>query len=202
MRVRETSPVSPWALFVVAIAALMFAACGEAPVPPWAGSEAPGSPSPTATEPSRTPSDLAPSSTSVPSASAPAVEACALLNGAELATILDVDNVQPRPMPNDGWIAGQCAWNGSESGFFLSVGTAESITASGDATVPDARAKLAQFKEQAGSNARDVPGIGDGAVIGATGLAAYRGRTYVQFTNLGLTEDQLIQIATLAVGRL
>ena len=47
-----------------------------------------------------------------------------------------------------------------------------------------------------------MPGIGDGAVLDADGLAAYQGDTYLQFTNLGLTEDQLIEIATLAVSRL
>ena len=58
-----------------------------------------------------------------------------------------------------------------------------------------------QFKEQA-SGAKEVHGVGDGAALSGTGLAAYKGGTYVEVTNLGLTEDQLIQVAQLAVGGL
>jgi hypothetical protein len=104
-------------------------------------------------------------------------------------------------MPSSGWIASQCAWNGPGAGFFISVGTAESIAAAADPAAPDAAAKLALFKQQA-TGAKDVPGIGDGAVLTPGGIAATQGDTYLQITNLGLTEEQLIAIAKLAIAKL
>lgn len=71
-------------------------------------------------------------------------------------------------------------------------------------TAADAKAMFAHFKELAdgGAATTDLPGIGEGAVLRTTGLAAYQGGTYLQFTNWGLTKDQPIEIATLVVSRL
>jgi hypothetical protein len=130
-------------------------------------------------------------------------EACALLTVAELSKIFGATAVQAKPMPSGGWVAGQCAWNGPTSGFFISVGTVASITAFGDPAAPTAKAKLDQFKQQAiGGAPKEIPGIGDGAVLIATGIAAYKGGAYIQVANLGVTDDQLIEIAKLAVAKL
>jgi hypothetical protein len=106
-------------------------------------------------------------------------------------------------MPSGGWVAEQCAWNGPTSGFFLSVGTTTSIMSFADPAAPNATVMLVQFTAQAGtSTPKTESGIGDGAALTATGIAAYAGGTYVQVTNLGLTEVQLIEIAKLVVAQL
>jgi hypothetical protein len=144
-----------------------------------------------------------PTATATPHGSdtAGSFDACALLTTAEVAKILGHGAVQAKPVPNGGWVAGQCAWNGPTSGFLLSVGTAASITAFGDPAAPTAKAMLAQFESGPGSP-KDVAGIGDGAAAGTSGIAAYKGGTYLEITNMGFTQDQLIAIAKLAIAKL
>ena len=149
-----------------------------------------------APNPTRTPTPTVP-----PTPAPTPVAACGLLSGAEVAGILGVDTAVPRPMPAGGWIATQCAWSGPASGFFVGVGTKASLKAAADPGATDAKEKLAQFKAQAGDAAKNVSGVGDGAVLGPTGLAVRTGSTYLQITNLGLTEAQLIKVAKLAVKR-
>jgi hypothetical protein len=131
-----------------------------------------------------------------------AFQTCALLTTDQLSKILGVDSVQTRPMPSRGWVAGQCAWNGPKSGFFVSVGTAASLTRSGDPAAPDAKSKLAQFKRVVGDgSSKDVAGIGDGAVLSTSVIAAYKGDTYLQVTKLGITDDQVVEIAKLVIAK-
>jgi len=202
---------------IAVLLALGLAACGSTAPSPSAttdeSSPTSSSAASSATPPSATPSGEAnptPGGTSAGASAGPsagpsgipdvtAIEACGLLTGAEIAKILGVAAVQPRPMPSSGWMVGQCAWNGPATGFFISLGTAASIEAFGDVTAPDAAAKLAQFKAQTGG--KDEPGIGEGAALATTGLAAYKGGTYIQITSLGLTKRQLLKIATKALSR-
>ena len=138
--------------------------------------------------------------TQEPSEGPTSLDVCALLSPADLATVLGRPGFAAKEMPHSGWIAGQCAWSGPGGGFFITVGTSASITTSGDDSAPDAKTMLAQFRQQA-SAPKDIADIGDGAVLGSLGMAAYKGGTFVQVTNLGLTEDQLTAIAKLVMDR-
>jgi hypothetical protein len=130
-------------------------------------------------------------------------DACALLPGAALSKIVG-GTPRAAPMPSVGWMAGQCAWSSATSGFFLGIGTASSIQKASDPAAPDAKAKLAQFRQRASGTTKpkDVAGIGDGAVLGTTGMAAYKDGMYLEVTRLKVTDDQLIKILKIAVANL
>ena len=200
------------ALLVALLSAIALAACGnitttpsgtlEPSAEPTASQVAGVSESPAIASfpPIPDPSSGVGSPPPIASGAGAAFEVCSLLKADELAQIFGVEGVRTRPMPSSGWVSGRCAWNGPSSGFFVSVGTAASFAA-GRPAVQDAKAKLAQFKQQA-SAPKDVAGIGDGAVLSAIGIAAYRGDAYLEVTNLGLTDDQLIEIARIVIARL
>jgi hypothetical protein len=148
------------------------------------------------------------SATPVPSAkstSRPAdlgLDVCALLDSAGIEQAIG-PGFGSTPMPSSGWVAGQCAWNGPSAGFFVSIGTAASIEDSGNADLPDAKAKFLDFLEQAqGDELTTIPGLGDGAAREVGGAAAYVGDSYVQITNMGLTQDELTTVLALAIGQL
>jgi hypothetical protein len=177
---------------VIVLSAVMLAACESS------GTLAPASIAPSVAAAA---SPMAAAS-AAPSGAGAGVDACALLPTAALSKIVGGPPPVATAMPGGGWIARQCAWNGPTSGFFLSVGTPASIAAFGDPGAADAKAKLAQFKRSAGAAAKDVAGIGDGAVLGPMGMAAYKGGTYLEITRLRLTDDQLVEIMKLAVANL
>lgn len=129
--------------------------------------------------------------------------ACALLPVAQLTKIVGGEP-HPTAMPVGGWIAGQCAWSSSKLGFFLSVGTASTIREAADLAAADAKAKLAEFRNRANvaGEMEAFKRIGDGAILAATGMAAYKGDAYVEVTKLKLSDDQMIKIVQLAVANL
>ena len=109
-----------------------------------------------------------------------------------------------RQVPGGGWFAGQCAWSSSEAAFLVSVGTFETIDAVGDPNVSNAKEKLGEFEQQiaAVGTPKSVAGIGDGAILGESGMAAYKGEIYIEVVNLRLTEEQMIEIVKLSANRL
>jgi hypothetical protein len=153
------------------------------------------------------PADPSPAvSESAPSAATEGVEpdaadhdTCALLGPEALNEVLG-EEAEATAIPSDGWIEGQCAWSGPTTGFILSVGTETSIRDAADSSEPDAEGKLAAFRARSsgGEGARDVEDIGDGAAIGATGMAARVGEVYLEVENLTLSESQLIDVTRLA----
>jgi hypothetical protein len=195
------------ALAIMVGCAFVVGACGTTPTP----TALTQSPSPAAAIDGANATEVAigsPSSASSslsPPASGPVttIDACSILTKDELTSAFGTDAVQTRPMPNTGWVAGQCAWNGPSSGFFIGIGTADSLADAGDPTVADAKSKLAQFKNQAaGGRATEVEGIGDGAIVTPAGIAAYKGGTYIQVTNLGLSNEQMIEVMKAAIRKL
>lgn len=128
-------------------------------------------------------------------------DACALLPEADLAQVLGEDAV-PQAIPSGGWIAGQCSWSGPTTGFLLSIGTEESITAFQDPAEADAEAKLAAFSGRQADAAQEIPDLGDGAVAGPSGVAARVGGTYLELELLSLSQEQALGVMRLAVDNL
>ena len=184
--------------FVLAVLGL--AACGTVP-PTVSGPslESPDSTVITTAIPTGTPAPSPAKATE----SLAAFDACGLMTPPEVAEI--VGGVPPiaRPVPGGGWVAGQCAWSSTTAAFLVSVGTSASIKAVGDPGVTDAKGKLEEFQQRMGpSDAhRLVAGIGDGAIVSEAGMAAYKGNIYIEVLNLRLTEEQMIKIVDLAIGK-
>lgn len=183
----------PTAAVVALLAAGLLGACSDdAPeAAPTGGSVAPtdGSVAPTGGAPDEIVAD------------AGDIDACALLPQAELDAILGEAGTAT-PVPGGGWVAGQCAWSGPETGFLLSIGTGSSIAASDNPAEADAAAKLAAFSTRQADEAREVPETGDEAVAGPSGVAARVGSTYLELEVLSLPDEQPEQIMQLAVDNL
>jgi hypothetical protein len=171
-------------------------------------------PSPSAVGTTSPPPSLGPglsqTQTSAPPSQPPAsgstatIDACALMTAAEVKAIVGGPEPVAKALPGGGWVAGQCAWKSPVAGFLMSVGTATSIATFADAAAPDAAARLAVFKQRltALGKAKDIPSLGDGAVLGPIGIAAYRDGTYLEILRLTLSDEQLIEVAKLTMSKL
>ena len=203
----RSRPTTVPVLTIVILAAIGLAACTSVsltpvPVPVSAtpSARAVAASVPVATASTAT---VATPGSAAPSSSGGGLDVCGLVTTSELSKIVGAE-VHATTLPSGGWIAGRCAWIGPTSSFFVSVGTAQSIRTLADPAVPDAKAKLAAFKQSMGvtGNPKDVAGIGDGAVSATTGIAAYTAGSYFEITNLGLSDGQLVEIAKLIAAKL
>lgn len=146
-----------------------------------------------------------PPASQTPASGSPApFDACALLSPSDLSKIVGGQAPVSRAIPGVGWAAGQCAWSNPTSAFLISVGTAASIQQDGDPAAQDAKAKLAAFKQRMSAigTTKDIAGVGDGAVLGNTGMAARKAGIYLEVLRLKLTNEQLVQIVKLSVAKL
>jgi hypothetical protein len=190
---------------IVILVAIGLAACTSVSLTPVPGSATPSARAVAASVPAATASAVtaATPGSAAPSSSGGGLDVCGLVTTSELSKIVGAE-VHATTLPSGGWIAGRCAWIGPTSSFFVSVGTATSIRTLADPAVPDAKAKLAAFKQSmsATGSPKDVAGIGDGAVSATTGIAADKAGSYFEVTNLGLSGGQLVEIAKLIAAKL
>ena len=211
LQLRRLSPSArPSVVVCVVLSAALLAACGNNSTSTPLGTATPRS-SADATGSATTPSAARASASGAASPAASAVnvspgasaidsvDACTLATAAELADIVGIA-VTGAEMLAGGWVTSGCSWSGSTSSFIVSIGTASSFVKSGDPAASDAKDRLVQYKQQA--NGSDATGFGDGAVLTANGMAAYKGDTYVEVEKLRLTDPQLQKIMTLLLSRL
>ncbi len=186
------------------------AACGNTPDEaspssrPASVAPSTAGPSPAASPTAMAPATQGPTASPEPSAATAELDVCGLIPQTLLASVLGGEAAFPKAIPAAGWSAGQCAWSGPAASFIVRVGTAPTIAAFGDPAAPDAEAMLAAFAAaaDAAGTAKKVQGIGDGAVLGPAGIAAYRDDTYLEVTRLNLTDRQLTDVMKLAIGNL
>ena len=133
------------------------------------------------------------------------VDVCALLDEGVVSAAVE-EGVEAAVTPSSGWAAGQCTWTG-ESGavlFSVSVGTEASLQDASDGLGTGAQARFEAYHAElaAREDAQDLPEIGDGAVAGPTGMAAYAGATYLEAVNLGVSQETLTELMTQMVANL
>lgn len=191
-------------VMVLALVTVLAAVACTGPMPaPSASAPASASASgpPTATQ---TATSASTASQTPASSSTAIVDACALINPSEVSAIVGGPEPVAEPLPAGGWATAQCAWSSPTSSFLVRLGTSDSIKAFNDPATPDAEAMFADFKQEVtrSGSTRDVPGIGDGAVLGATGLAAYSGGTYLEIMRLRLSDEELTELAKQMMGNL
>jgi hypothetical protein len=181
-------------LTIVILVAIGLAACTSVSLTPVPVSATPSARAAAASVPAATASTVtaATPGSAAPSSGGGGLDVCGLVTTSELSKIVGAE-VHATTLPSGGWIAGRCAWI-----------TATSIRTLADPAVPDAKAKLAAFKQSMSvtGSPKDVAGIGDGAVSATTGIAAYKAGSYFEITNLGLSAGQLVEIAKLIAANL
>ncbi len=131
-----------------------------------------------------------------------ALDACAVLSAAshQVEAIVGL-RLDSTTNSGGGWTLSDCVWNAARGSFIISVGNDDSFRAFGDPGAPDAKGRLAQFRTEmsAAGPTRDLSDVGDGAVLAAGAMAAYKAGVYVEVQNLGLTDDQLTNVVKLLI---
>ncbi len=207
MRAHWLAPSRATRLLIGSMLAIVVAqGCATQPAPSVAGTV----PSP-ATNGTSSPSTAVPEVSPEPAPTDPAgsglvglASACDLTTAEEVSSVLGGPAPVPEVLPGGGWVASQCAWKSPTTGFMVSIGTPESISAFGDPKIADAASRLAEYGERMGSpaTAREMPGLGDAAILGPTGIAVSTDGIYVEILRQGLTDEQLVEVAKLVVGKL
>ncbi|HYO44955.1 MAG TPA: hypothetical protein VES19_17285 [Candidatus Limnocylindrales bacterium] len=134
-----------------------------------------------------------------------ALDACAMLTTAEVKDVTgkDTTGATESTSGKPDWISGQCWWDDEKLTvrFSLDVGDPASIAKSSSPTAAE-QMEIMRLVYKSMDGFADIPGLGDDAVYAGGMVVAVKGGSMLQIAGIGLTKDQAIELAKLAIGRL
>lgn len=134
-----------------------------------------------------------------------AVDVCSMLTVAEVKDVTGADTKAEVETTSGwaDWVSGQCWWNSADlsTRFSIDVGTPASIAKSTSPTAQE-QMEITRLLYQTFDDYADIPGLGDDALYGAGMVTAMKDGSMLQVAGLGLSKEQAIELAKVAIARL